>query len=94
VDGEDIPVPLDVIVTDNLFGDITTYLRTMIQKGIAIAAGANINPQGTTMFEPVSGFAPKYEKKNLRNSIAAIMVCQMMLEHLGKAEAAGLVERQ
>ncbi len=87
------PEQFDVIVTDNMFGDIITDLGAMIQGGMGIAAGANINPQGTSMFEPIGGSAPKYTGKNLINPLAAIMACQMMLEHLGEAEAAGLVER-
>ncbi|MBW2312273.1 MAG: 3-isopropylmalate dehydrogenase [Deltaproteobacteria bacterium] len=87
------PEQFDVIVTDNMFGDIITDLGAMIQGGMGIAAGANINPQGTSMFEPIGGSAPKYTGKNLINPLAAIMACQMMLDYLGEVEAAGLVER-
>ena len=87
------PEWFDVIVTDNMFGDIITDLGAIIQGGMGIAAGGNINPHGTAMFEPIGGSAPKYTGKNLINPLAAIMAAQMMLEYLGEMEAAGLVER-
>ena len=87
------PEWFDVIVTDNLFGDIITDLGAMIQGGLGIAAGGNINPQGTSMFEPMGGSAPKYAGKGVINPLAAIMACQMMLDFLGESEAANLVER-
>lgn len=87
------PEWFDVIVTDNMFGDIITDLGAVIQGGMGIAAGANINPHGTAMFEPIGGSAPKYTGKNLINPLAAIMAGQMMLDYLGEVEAAGLVER-
>ncbi len=87
------PERFDVIVTDNMFGDIITDLGATIQGGMGIAAGGNINPEGTSMFEPIGGSAPKYTGKNLINPLAAIMAGQMMLDHLGEGEAAGLVER-
>jgi len=87
------PEWFDVIVTDNMFGDIITDLGAEIQGGLGIAAGGNINPEGASMFEPIGGSAPKYTGKNLINPLAAIMACQMMLDHLGEREAAGLVER-
>ena len=87
------PEWFDVIVTDNMFGDIITDLGAVIQGGMGIAAGANINPHGTAMFEPIGGSAPKYTGKNLINPLAAIMAAQMMLEYLGEMETAGLVER-
>jgi len=87
------PEGFDVIVTDNMFGDIITDLGATIQGGLGIAAGGNINPEGTSMFEPISGSAPKYTGKNVINPLAAIMAGQMMLEHLGEVEAATLVER-
>jgi len=65
----------------------------MIQGGMGIAAGGNINPEGTSMFEPIGGSAPKYTGKNVVNPMAAIAACQMMLEHLGETEAANLVEQ-
>ncbi len=86
------PEWFDVIVTDNMFGDIITDLGAMIQGGMGIAAGGNINPAGVSMFEPIGGSAPKYTGQNIINPIAAIAAAQMMLEHLGEASAAGLIE--
>ena len=87
------PEWFDVIVTDNMFGDIITDLGAMIQGGMGIAAGGNINPEGTGMFEPIGGSAPKYAGKNLINPLAAIMAVQLMLDHLGLSEAADRVEK-
>jgi 3-isopropylmalate dehydrogenase len=87
------PEWFDVIVTDNMFGDIITDLGAIIQGGLGIAAGGNINPAGTSMFEPIGGSAPKYTGKNMINPLAAIMACHMMLNYLGETEAASLVER-
>jgi 3-isopropylmalate dehydrogenase len=86
------PEWFDVIVTDNMFGDIITDLGAMIQGGMGIAAGGNINPKGVSMFEPIGGSAPKYTGLNMINPIAAIAAAQMMLEHLGEAGAASLIE--
>ncbi len=86
------PERFDVIVTDNMFGDIITDLGAIIQGGMGIAAGANINPDGTSMFEPIGGSAPKYTGKNVINPLAAISAAQMMLEFLGEAEAAKQIE--
>jgi 3-isopropylmalate dehydrogenase len=86
------PESFDVIVTDNMFGDIITDLGAMIQGGMGIAAGGNINPNGVSMFEPIGGSAPKYAGLNIINPVAAIAAVQMMLEYLGEAGAAGLVE--
>ena len=66
------PEWFDVIVTDNMFGDIITDLGAMIQGGMGIAAGGNINPNGVSMFEPIGGSAPKYTGLNVINPIAAI----------------------
>ena len=87
------PEWFDVIVTDNIFGDIITDIGAMIQGGMGIAAGGNINPEGTAMFEPIGGSAPKYTGKNVINPLAAIMAGHMMLNYLGETEAAGLIER-
>ena len=87
------PEWFDVIVTDNMFGDIITDLGAMIQGGMGVAAGGNINPQGTAIFEPIGGSAPKYTGKNLINPLAAIMAGHMMLNFLGEEEAAGIVEK-
>ncbi|MFH1778146.1 MAG: 3-isopropylmalate dehydrogenase [Candidatus Omnitrophota bacterium] len=86
------PEWFDVIVTDNMFGDIITDLGAMIQGGMGIAAGANINPQGVAMFEPIGGSAPKYTGKNVINPLAAICALSMMLEVLGEEKAAKMVE--
>jgi 3-isopropylmalate dehydrogenase len=82
----------DVIVTDNMFGDIITDLGAMIQGGMGIAAGANINPTGVSMFEPIGGSAPKYTGKNIINPIAAISAAQIMLSTLGEQKAAAVIE--
>jgi len=86
------PEWFDVIVTDNMFGDIITDLGAMIQGGMGIAAGGNINPAGVSMFEPIGGSAPKYTGQNVINPLAAIGAVQMMLDSLGEAEAAVAVE--
>jgi 3-isopropylmalate dehydrogenase len=82
----------DVIVTANLFGDIITDLGAMIQGGMGIAAGGNINPEGVSMFEPIGGSAPKYTGKNAINPLAAICAGGMMLETLGETKAAAAVD--
>ena len=86
------PEWFDVIVTDNMFGDIITDLGAMIQGGMGIAAGGNINPQGVSMFEPIGGSAPKYTGKNVINPLAAICAVGMMLENLGEAKAGKAIE--
>lgn len=87
------PEYFDVIVTDNLFGDIITDLGAAIQGGMGIAAGGNINPKGVSMYEPIGGSAPKYTGKNVINPLAAIASGQMMLEQLGEDEAADAIEK-
>ncbi|HEX7859175.1 MAG TPA: 3-isopropylmalate dehydrogenase [Verrucomicrobiae bacterium] len=86
------PEWFDVIVTDNMFGDIITDLGAMVQGGMGIAAGGNINPQGASMFEPIGGSAPKYTGQNVINPLAAICAGQMMLDFLGEAAAAKAIE--
>ncbi len=86
------PEWFDVIVVENMFGDIITDLGAMIQGGMGIAAGGNINPAGVSMFEPIGGSAPKYTGQNVICPLAAIGAAQMLLEHLGEAEAAARVE--
>ncbi len=86
------PERFDVIVTDNMFGDIITDLAAMIQGGMGIAAGANINPDGISMFEPIGGSATKYTGKQVVNPIAAISAAQIMLETIGEQKAAAFVE--
>jgi 3-isopropylmalate dehydrogenase len=84
----------DVIVTNNLFGDIITDLGAMIQGGMGIASGGNINPEGVSMYEPIGGSAPKYTGQNIINPMAAIGAGAMLLEHsLGELEAALAIER-
>ena len=87
------PEWFDVIVTDNMFGDIITDLGAMIQGGMGIAAGGNINPEGVSMFEPIGGSAPKYTGKNIINPLAAISALGMMLEYLGEEGSAKMLER-
>lgn len=87
------PEWFDVIVTDNMFGDIITDLGAMTQGGMGIAAGGNLNPEGVSMFEPIGGSAPKYTGKNVINPLAAICSGMMMLDHLGEAAAAEAIER-
>jgi len=86
------PEWFDVIVTDNMFGDIITDLAAMIQGGMGIAAGGNINPEGVSMFEPIGGSAPKYTGKQVINPIAAISAAQIMLETIGESMAASFIE--
>ena len=89
----DQPSRFDVIVTDNMFGDIVTDLGAMIQGGMGIAAGGNINPDGVSMFEPIGGTAPDHVGKGTINPLAAIGAAQMLLAQLGEAEAAARVDR-
>ncbi len=86
------PEWFDVIVTDNMFGDIITDLGAMIQGGMGIAAGGNINPEGVSMFEPIGGSAPKYRGLNVINPLAAICAGGMMLTHLGEEKAGAAIE--
>ncbi|MCD6561207.1 MAG: 3-isopropylmalate dehydrogenase [Deltaproteobacteria bacterium] len=85
------PEQFDVIVTNNMFGDIITDIGAVIQGGLGIAAGGNINPESIAMFEPIGGSAPKYTGLNKINPIAAILAAEMMLEYLGEKEAAQLI---
>jgi len=87
------PEWFDVIVTDNMFGDIITDLGAMIQGGMGIAAGGNINPRGVSMFEPIGGSAPKYTGKNVINPMAAICAGGMLLEQIGEKPAGEAVEQ-
>ncbi len=86
------PEWFDVIVTDNMFGDIITDLGAMIQGGMGIAAGGNLNPQGTSMFEPIGGSAPKYTGQNVINPLAAICAGAMMMDFLGETDLAAAIE--
>jgi len=85
------PEWFDVVVTPNMFGDIITDLGAMIQGGLGLAPGANINPGGTSMFEPIHGSAPKYKGLNVANPIATIWAGSMLLDHLGEHAAASAV---
>lgn len=87
------PEWFDVIVTDNMFGDIITDLGAMIQGGMGIAAGGNINPEGVSMFEPIGGSAPKYKGQNVINPLAAICAAGMMIEYLGEEKAGKSIEK-
>jgi 3-isopropylmalate dehydrogenase len=86
------PEMFDVMVVENMFGDIVTDLGAITQGGLGIAAGGNINPEGVSMFEPIGGTAPLWTGKNGINPLAAIGAVQMMLEHLGESRAASVVE--
>ncbi len=86
------PEWFDVVVTENLFGDIITDLGAMIQGGMGIAAGGNVNPEGVSMFEPIGGSAPKYTGQGVINPLAAINAMQMLLDDIGEHAAAQRVE--
>jgi 3-isopropylmalate dehydrogenase len=83
----------DTIVVSNMFGDIITDLGAMIQGGMGVAAGGNINPQGVSMFEPIGGSAPKYTGMNVINPIAAIAALAMLLRVVGAQKGDAAVER-
>lgn len=87
------PEHYDVIVTTNMFGDIITDLGAIIQGGLGVAAGGNINPDpgGVSMYEPMGGSAPKYTGLNVINPIAAISAMSMLLEHSGQPAAGARV---
>src|SRR5262249_10937399 len=89
------PEYFDVIVTTNMFGDIITDLAGILQGGMGVAAGGNINPDpgGTSMFEPMGGSAPKYTGKNVINPVAAINDVSMLLEQCGHAKSAARVQK-
>jgi 3-isopropylmalate dehydrogenase len=86
------PEHYDTIVTTNMFGDIITDLAAMIQGGMGVAAGGNINPAGVSMFEPMGGSAPKYTGQGKINPIAAIAAMAMLLDFLGESNASKRVE--
>jgi 3-isopropylmalate dehydrogenase len=87
------PARFDVIVTDNMFGDIITDLGAVIQGGMGIAAGGNINPKGVSMFEPIGGTAPSETGKGTINPLAAIGALLLLLRELGQDGAADRVDR-
>ena len=86
------PRQFDVIVTNNMFGDIITDLAAGLQGGLGMAASGNIHPGQTSMFEPVHGSAPPIAGKNIANPFGAILTAAMMLNHLGLAAEAGKIE--
>ena len=87
------PRQFDVIVTNNMFGDIITDLAAGLQGGLGMAASGNIHPGRTSMFEPVHGSAPPFAGKNIANPIGAISTAAMMLEHLGLSDEAERIGR-
>jgi 3-isopropylmalate dehydrogenase len=86
------PRQFDVIVTNNMFGDIITDLAAGLQGGLGMAASGNIHPGKTSMFEPVHGSAPPIAGKNLANPFGAILTAAMLLRHLGSAKEADKIE--
>ena len=86
------PRQFDVIVTNNMFGDIITDLAAGLQGGLGMAASGNIHPGKTSMFEPVHGSAPPIAGKNMANPFGAILTAAMMLRHLGLAKEADNIE--
>jgi 3-isopropylmalate dehydrogenase len=86
------PEYYDVIVTENMFGDIITDLAAIIQGGLGIAAGGNINPEGISMFEPMGGSAPKYTGQNVINPLAAIFAASMMMDVLGEEKISSSID--
>ena len=85
------PEWFDVVVTPNMFGDIITDLGAMIQGGLGLAPGGNINPEGVSMFEPIHGSAPKHRGLNKVNPIATIWAGAMLIEQLGERDAANAI---
>ena len=86
------PQDFQVVVTNNMFGDIITDLAAALQGGLGMAASANINPNGVSLFEPVHGSSPPLAGKNIANPMGSILTSAMMLEHLGLTDAARAVE--
>jgi len=86
------PRQFDVIVTNNMFGDIITDLAAGLQGGLGMAASGNIHPGKTSMFEPVHGSAPPIAGKNMANPFGAILTAAMMLNHLGLSDRADRIE--
>ena len=86
------PAQFEVVVTNNMFGDIVTDLGAALQGGLGMAGSANLHPGHTSMFEPVHGSAPKYAGKDVSNPMGAILTAAMMLDHVGEEEAARAIE--
>jgi len=87
------PEMFDVIVTNNMFGDIVTDLGAALQGGLGVAGSGNINPGRVSLFEPIHGSAPKYAGKDHANPVGAILTAAMMLDYLGFAEEANAIEQ-
>ncbi|MEA2568938.1 MAG: 3-isopropylmalate dehydrogenase [Acidobacteriota bacterium] len=87
-----VPEMFDVIVTNNMFGDIVTDLGAALQGGLGVAASGNIHPGRVSLFEPIHGSAPKYAGKDVANPIGAILTAAMMLEYLGYTNEADVIE--
>jgi 3-isopropylmalate dehydrogenase len=87
------PGRYDVVVTDNLFGDILTDLGGAVSGGIGFASSANLNPEGVSMFEPVHGSAPDIAGQNKANPTAAVLSGAMMLDFLGETDAAERIRK-
>src|SRR4029077_5008762 len=86
------PGDFQVVVTNNMFGDIVTDVAAALQGGLGMAVSGNINPGGISLFEPVHGSSPPLAGKNLANPMGSILTGGMMLEHLGMPEAAKRIE--
>ena len=86
------PEMFEVIVTNNMFGDIVTDLGAALQGGLGVAASGNIHPGKVSLFEPIHGSAPKYAGKHVADPIGAILTAAMMLEYLGHPDEAGAIE--
>src|SRR5207245_8545735 len=86
------PSQFDVIVTNNMFGDIITDLGAALQGGLGLAASGNLHPGRTSMFEPVHGSAPPLAGKNVANPMGAILSAALMLEYLGLKQEAAAIE--
>ena len=86
------PKDFQVVVTNNMFGDIVTDLAAALQGGLGMAASGNINPNGISLFEPVHGSSPPLAGKNIANPMGSILTSAMLLEHLGLTDAARAVE--
>jgi 3-isopropylmalate dehydrogenase len=86
------PARFDVIVTNNLFGDIITDLGAALQGGLGMAASGNIHPGRVSLFEPVHGSAPQFAGKNVANPVAAILTAAMLLDYIGYKDAAAAIE--
>ncbi len=86
------PGQYDVVVTNNLFGDILTDLGAALQGGLGVAGSGNIHPGRVSLFEPVHGSSPPMAGKNVANPIGSVLAASLMLEHLGRPEAAAALE--